>query len=40
MISTEDPFTRKIPYTNDLEVINKVWEELMNELLGKIFENA
>ncbi len=38
MISTEDPFVKKIPYTKDFKVINKVWSELMNELLNKIFD--
>ncbi len=39
MISTEDPFTKLIPYTKDFKIINKIWEELMNELLKKIFDD-
>jgi hypothetical protein len=38
MISTEDPFVREIPYTTDFKIINEVWEELMNELLERIFD--
>ena len=38
MISTEDPFTKAIPYTKDFKIINKIWEELMGELLNKIFD--
>ena len=39
MISTEDPFVKSIPYTKDFKVINAIWEELMNQLLSKIFNN-
>ena len=38
MISTEDPFTKEISYTTDFNIINKEWEELMNQLLNKIFD--
>jgi hypothetical protein len=40
MISTEDPFTETIPYTDDLKIINKVWSGLMEQLLNKIFDTT